>query len=662
MRASRLAPVLIVVLGVALPCSEVAAKHKKHHDALLIPSGYPEITPEQTALKSVPFAPGAPAAVLVDAEMQTQEANIENQQTVQIEKFRRVKILTQAGVDNDADFSMTLFGDWRVDKVEARTVLPDGTVVDAKDTIYRESSARPVGDESAIRTIRVAYPKVQVGAILDFRASLVEDGIVSSRWIIQGRLPTIESRFVVVLPPGLRIRATSFLLSPEEAKPVTGRIARGTYYGWLFKNVPAIPDEPFQPPLSEMSKALNVYPESYRSEDVYVGFSPDWKTWGKHSHEAWDDFVRRKHSEVAEVAKAACEGKTTVADKAEAIRRAIRSRFRVDWDFYYPPDELTPDDVLAKGSGDSADAAALAFAMLKSVGIDAVPLVYRLRSDGALPTGPPIPNLLDDVLLRIPVGKDFVYLSLSEDEPVGPPPPEARGVLAMVVDGKAEQPEALPDYTADENHALRAVTAKLGADGSVTGTITATYTGVWADRWRRRLRGVSDDERKIRVAKRFRRFASGLTLESLEISGLEEPEKDLVLKGAFHVDGYATLAGHRLIVNGNLLARERLADWAGTERKTPFDFGGAYKTVDTVVLTLPDETTGVVVPTPPVNYNAGKVGSFRESYEQQGHAVILTRTMRLDLYRFIAAAEKGLKNYLGDVAKMDDRPVVVTLK
>jgi hypothetical protein len=342
--------------------------------------------------------------------------------------------------------------------------------------------------------------------------------------------------------------------------------------------------------------------------------------------------------------------------------QALRARFRVNWTSVYPPYRESPDDVLAKGGGDSGDAAGLALSMLAACGVAAVPVAYRPRDEGVLPKDTPLANLLEDVLVRFPGASGPAYMTLVDDIPAGVLPPDARGVWVMPMDGKAPGPELLPDATAAEDRAVRAVTASIQPDGALSGEITATYSGVWATRLREALRTLSEDERKTWLTDRFRRFAGGLALESLEIPTLAAGGADLVVKAKFTATGYATSAGRRLLVNGNLLGRELSGDWSASERKTPIDLGEAYETIDTLALTLPPEAAGVVVPTPPADYNAGNVGRYTASYEQRGNVVIHKRTMRLDLYRFTPDAYPGLKHWFGDIAAMDDRPVIVTLK
>jgi hypothetical protein len=655
--------IAIAVAALALTAAaEVWAKDANSFAALQVPAGFPDITPEQKSLTSVRFAPGAPAVVLLEVEQQSQDPDFAVAQVVHIERIRRIKILTQAGIESYSDYRRVLLGDWRVQKLQARTVLPDGTIVDAKDSIFQEKSAGSQKDDSTLRTIRVAFPKVQVGAILDVRESYNVDGAPYRRWAVQDRIPVIENRFLMVIPDGLQMKIGAFLLSPDEQKAITGRTPLGRFFAWRFLDQTAVPDEPNQPPIEDISKALVIYPESFKTEAIYAGFSPDWKTWGKHGKERWDAFLKRKSEQVAELARQVCDGKSGAADKAEAIRSTIRTRFRIVYPSYWPPEEASPDELLTRGSGYSGDAAGLEIAMLKSVGVPAVPVVYRKRSSGILPKDTPLANLLDDTLVRIAGDKGPAYVSVLEDVPTGVPPPEARGVWAMAVDGASDAPALLPDYTAAENRASRIVRAQLSADGSLSGEIEAQLRGVRADRWRSLLDGRSSDEQKSWIQDQLRSAARGLVLQTVEVSTAADGSRDLLVKAAFRADGYATPAGKRLMVNANLLSRMPASEWSAEERTTAVELGGAYENNDTVFMTLPPEAADALMPSPPASYDAGNVGSFTSSYERRDRVVVLNRVMRLSVYRFPPTAYGGLRHWFGDIAAMDDRPVVVTLK
>ena len=116
---TALAAAAFTAVAIPAAAAEKAPPRRKAAD-LVLQDKYPPITPEQKALTEVPWAKGAPAVVLLSAE-QHEYVEAGDQVTERIHTYRRVKILTQAGVEEYADFGRKLYGDWRIQKIEART-------------------------------------------------------------------------------------------------------------------------------------------------------------------------------------------------------------------------------------------------------------------------------------------------------------------------------------------------------------------------------------------------------------------------------------------------------------------------------------------------------------------------------------------------------------
>lgn len=648
-------------LALAAAASVAVAKDPNSYASLLLPADFPPVTPEEKALASVPFAPGAPAVVLFQGRQITQESDLIHTQIYRIEDVRRVKILTQPGIESYANYRYTFYGAWRIHKVQARTILPDGTIVDAKDTTFTERSGKRSGEDAQVQTLRVAFPQVQVGAILDVHVSYVADGTPADRYAIQDRIPVMSRRYMLILPDNLQMKLGSFFLTPEEAKPVVGRSPQGRFFAWNFQNVPPVPDEPNQPPFGDISKALVIYPESIKTDAIYVGIAADWTSWGKDRKDAWDKWLKGKSEQCAALARQVAGDKTDPLDKAEAIRQALRTRMRASYASIYRTAD-SPDDALAQTNVTSADVAGVAMAMLKAVGVASDAVVFRRRDSGMLPKDSPVITLLEDTIVRLATPKGPAYVAPCDDVPAGVLPREARGVWAMAADGVATAPALLPDYTSAEARATRMLRGSLDAAGTLTGEATITLTGVRAGDWRDALAPLDADARRAWVTQRMAGLVPSARLTAVAFDGLDDGRKDLSVTCTLVAEGFATVAGKRLIANLNVFGRESAADWAAAERKFPVDLGGPHDDNDTVVLTLPAEAVDVAVPLPPAGYDAGNVGKYTASYEKRDKVVILKRTMRLDVYRFPATAFPGLKRWFGDIAAMDDKAIVATLR
>jgi hypothetical protein len=627
-----------------------AAEEDANPADLLLPEGFPPIGEAERALREVPGSPGAPAVVLLEAT----QLRWQGLETVRIRYLRRVKVLTEDGVEDYGDFSYTLYGDARLQTATARTLLPDGTAVDAAGGIYQEKS------EAGFQIVRVAFPKVQAGAILEVFVSLNQDNALAvNPWLLQESIPVLESRFAMIPPPGLHYRYFVVPVDGERHEPEQVRFGQVNAFVWSFRDLPPIPNEANLPPIDDISRRLFVVLESYQDDLQYIPISTNWKTYSKLERDFWEDWTRRRRAQSEGLARqvAAAEGPTV--RKAEAIGRALRERVRVDY-VSDAPRRDSADDLLSGGSGTTADIAATAAVMLRAVGVPADLVAIRRRSDGAIPGEVPIPGMFNDVLVRIPSEGGGVFWSPAADLVVGRLPWDCTGLLALVLDGKAEAPVVVPDVPADQNRRERRVTATLDAGGNLSGEAVLTFHAMAAEPWRRRLRDSTEELRREIVQQELSEGMPGATVSALAFEGIGAESPHLVIRCSFETPGFATAAGRRLLLNPVLFDRIAAADWAAEQRRLGIHLRVAREEIDSISIRLPAEVTDVTLPEP-ANLKAEPAGFYRASYASRDGSLTLERHYRLDIYSFPAASWPGLRGWFGTMAEADSRPVVLTL-
>ncbi|HEX6853170.1 MAG TPA: DUF3857 domain-containing protein [Candidatus Polarisedimenticolaceae bacterium] len=647
---------LVVVLATTLLPAAPAGTPKRKPAELLLKDEYPPITDADKQLASVPFEPGAPAAMLLYAEQR--QLLVESDDLLQrVHVYRRVKILDAAGVEDYGDFEFEAYGRWRLQKVEARTVLPDGKIVDAASGIFREQS-KGTTHETERNQLRVAWPEVRPGAILDLHLSYIVDEIPNVIWPVQLDLPVLDNRLMFEVDGGFGFSTLGIGLSQEETAVHSFRSARGMAHVWHWTDVPSLSGEPHSPPESESPRQLIVYPREYKTEGYSEQWAVEWAPWTKRQYEEfWTIWAKRKVNATTALAKEVAGSLATPLEKAEAVRKVLRERLRVSvW--AYGVTAPSPDDVLAQGSGSSTEIAATAVAMLKAVDVPAELVAYRRRASGPLPPQVPLPILLDAGMFRFAGEKGPVYVDPLSDNPAGPVPTQARGVFVIPFDGKTTAPVRLGEIGVADNRLVNVVRGKLDATGRLELEGTFTEYGLAAERGRNAVRDLDDAARRERVQRRLRRHMPGAEIVSLQFDGLDG-DKQLKTVVKWTVEGYAVPAGKRILVNLNLLDRMDPADWAAETRRNDVYFGEPFDRTDTVLLELPEGATAAV----PQGLDAAAppVGKYTSTQAVVGRSVSNRRLMRLEMPRVPAAAYATLKNWLRDIAKTDDQPVVVTL-
>ena len=630
---------------------------KKKPAELMLKDEYPPITDADRQLTSVPFEPGAPAVLLLFAE-QRQLIATGDDLAQRVHLYRRLKILTSAGAEEYGDFTFETFGRWRLQKAEARTVLPDGRIVDASGGIFRQQS-KGTSHETEQNELRLAWPDVQPGAILDLHISyIIDDETPSVIWPVQIGLPVLDNRLVLEVDGGFVFSTLGIGITQEESQAQSFRAARGAAHVWHWTDIPSLTGEPFSPPENESPRQLIVSPREYKAGGFSQQWAVEWADWTKQAtDEFWTIWAKRKVIAATALAKEVAGPLPTPLEKAEAVRRTLRERVRVSvWD--YGITAQSPDDVLSQGSGSPAEIAATAVAMLKSVDVPADMVVFRRRSSGPLPPQVPLPVLLDAAMFRIAGDKGPVYVDPTGDAPAGPVPMEARGVYVVPFDGKTTAPIRLGELGVADNRLVCVVRGKLDASGRVDAEGTFSDYGLAAERRRIAYRELDEQGRRERIQARLRRHMPGAEVVSVQFEGLDG-DKHVKTTVKWTVDGYAVPAGKRMLVNLNLMDRLDPADWAAETRRNDLYFGAPYDRTDTVLLELPEGATAAV-PTP-LDASAPPVGKYTSTQAIVGKNVSNRRVMRIERDRVPATAYPTLKSWLRDIAKTDDQPVVVTL-
>lgn len=648
-----------VALATTLVPAAPAKAPRVRPESLILKDEFPPIPDEHRSLTSVPFEPGAPAVILLKAEQH--HLLLESSSILQrVHVYRRVKILNPAGAERFGNYEHAYYGRWRLQSAQARTVLPDGTVVDAASGIHREQS-KGTTHETETNVIRVSWPRVEPGAILDLHYAYIVDEVPAEVRALQDALPTLDHRFLVEADSGYIYSTLGMGLTQAQTDPFLFRSNRGTTQIWRWTDVPSTKAEVFSPPPEAGTRQLIVYPREYRTGSFSRQWAVEWPQWTREVFEdsktGWIVWMKRKNNAAAPLAAEATAGRESLLDKVEAIRSVLRQRVRV-WSWRYGATAPSPDDVLAQASGTPVEIAATAVAMLRAVDIPAEIVVFRRRSSGPIPLQLPLPVLLDAAMIRVPGPDGPIYADPTGDAPAGPVPLEARGVHALPLDGKTALPFRLPELTLADNRGVHEVRGSIDASGRLTAKGTFSWLGLAADRSRAWLRALDGKGREEHFRYRLREFMPGAVVESLHLEGLEG-NGELRAEVAWSVEAYGIPAGKRLLVNLSLLDRLRPSDWASDTRANDLWFGDPFERIDIVTIEFPE---GAVLAVPSGTSSASPpVGSYSVTQSAQGRAVSRRRELRIELGRLPAAAYPGLVDWFRAISKVDDEPVVATL-
>jgi transglutaminase-like putative cysteine protease len=457
---------------------------------------FPPITAEERALTAAPGQPNAPAVVLFrNGELRMMDPSrqeVSSQLVVRV----RLKILTAAGKER-GNVQIEHSGSVRLQGFEGRTVLPDGTVVPVpRDATFK----RTVSRARRFYVTSIAFPSVQVGAILDYQYSVRWDSIFFLEpWFFQDRVPVLHSEIAYEVPKNLQVSVWQSDplhagIKSETGKSVLGRRVRA----WADHLAP-VPEEIHSLPFADMAAQLMMVPTAYVTSDVLERLFESWPATCRVFEDEYDqarrkdgDAARRAREIAGRVAAAAPPATPAAAPspslqrrQAAAIYDFVRDEIATEEaNHVWLPQYSTAAAVLDKRRGEPAEKAVLLQAMLGAVRIESRLVWAADRENGAIDMRVANPAWFDRVLVAAQIDGQRVFLDPADRAlAFGHLEPGYEGTMALVFDRRKPESIVLPEASFGENLRRARLELTLDSGGRATGAGTLTLLGQSA--WRR---------------------------------------------------------------------------------------------------------------------------------------------------------------------------------
>src|SRR5438045_655549 len=212
-------------------------------------------TPQELAMKSLPSAPGASAAILEILQRQDDESSTETE-------YVRTKIFTEEG-KKYADLELRYIPlITSIRDVKARTIHPDGSIVefDGKK-MFDKLIVRAGGVKVMAKTFSI--PDVQPGSIVEYTYSRnwpYDFFCPTTRWWVQRDIPIV--RFSLWIKPygsrGGTFDYSSFFTGvgiPDGKMPTKN----GDHFEVTMENIPAFEKEAYAPPEDELKPRVELH-------------------------------------------------------------------------------------------------------------------------------------------------------------------------------------------------------------------------------------------------------------------------------------------------------------------------------------------------------------------------------------------------------------------
>lgn len=622
--------------------------------------GFQPVSPDELKMTSEPKAAGAPAIILF-REVDRDDRGLNAHEDV----YSRIKILTEEGRkygDVEIPFDR---GDVNVVNIHARTIQPDGTIVNFSGKAFTKQIVKARGLKYMAKTFTL--PDVQVGSVLEYfyTLDLSETKIFNSRWILSDELFTRNAKFS--LKPytsdyvGINVRWSWNHLPAGTAQP---KEEPDHVIRMESSNIPAFHAEDYMPPENELKSRVDfIYSEDIPESD------PDkfWKKYAKKRNDRLEGFIGKRKAMEEAVA-----GMVSPSDAPEVKLQKIYARVQQIRNTTFEAEKTEQEqkrekekpienveDLWKKQYGDGAQLTWLFLALARAAGFEASGMLLSDRENYFFFPQSMDSRRIDANVVVVKVnGKNMFFDPGAAFTPFGMLPWVETGVqgLRLDRDGGAWLETSLPSST--ESGIQRKAELKLGDTGDLEGKLAMTYTGLEASQRRVSERLADEAERK--------KFLEDEVKEAIpaacEVELTNQPEwksssPSLVAEFSLKVPGWASGAGKRVLLPVGLFSAPEKHLFDHAERVHPIYFEYPFQRVDDINIDLPLGWQISNVPKPQ-KLDAKAVRYNLDANNDKG-TLHLNRTLNVDILLLSVDNYLNLRKIFQIVRTGDEQQIVL---
>jgi hypothetical protein len=477
-------------------------------------------------------------------------------------------------------------------------------------------------------------------------------------WVPQPdeKLSVEHSQVSIICPQDYNFRYKSFgydrepLVTTEKDKKITS---------WSLENMPAILEEPYAPPLHELTTVVIFAPFDFQLGE-YKGNMGNWQDFGKFIFT-----LKQGRDELPENVKKTIhqlvDGINDPKEKIQLLYSYMQQNTR------YISIQLgiggwQPFDagyVAKKGYGDCKALTNYMYSILKEAGIrSCYTLIKAGRNSGYITEDFPS-NEFNHVILSVPLQKDTVWLECtSQTLPAGYLGDFTNDRYALLIDENGGSLVRTPKYVMRDNLETRKVTAVLSDEASLHVQVVTNYRGLQQDNIHGLINYLSKDKVKEYLQKQLD-FPT-YNLDKFEYkqykSILPEVEERLDL----YVSNYATTTGKRLFIMPNVMTRSSSKLQLDDSRKCDIVLRSEYRDIDSVEIEIPKGYEPESFPQP-VTIDT-KFGRYYCSSKLVDNKIFYYRTREQFSGRFPAKDYTELVKFYDAIYKADRNKLVLLKK
>lgn len=548
-------------------------------------------------------------------------------------------ILVLRNVEKFTEVDIPIWQGETLKKIEARTLKPDGRVVELKQTDFHTIKGQGDGVVfySDASRVRFAFQSVEKGDVLQYSyLKTSDDPFLSDIWSIQYGIPTLRNTYTVALPrllvepkrtggEGLKWQYKVYnyqLPQPvintggkiEEQKSYEEQQARFT---WTVTDVPGFRTEPMMPAADQ-----------YRA---YVKFAPPhWTSWDNVSQWYYKALFEPQlviGSDIKQLASRLSSGATTDVEKIDRIYSYVREIRYVAialGDGGLRPSK--PAEVIDRKYGDCKDKSMLLIALLRSAGITAKPVLVLTGDEGRV-DGKFVNWNFNHMIVRAETasGEKIWIDPTATTLPLGELPWTDEGIDVLVLneDGTSAI-ERTPQSTADQNTTDIDINAQIDASGQTIFRVAMEYTGKRSGRYRYYFRDRSEKQ----LTEYFKSLVAddflNAKIQDFSVSNLDSIGAALKLQFSFTAGNAIEEQGDLHMLNVDPFRTTPSMEWLAKESRIfPVEFIYPETTRKRITVNYPDEIYSMRNMPTPIDHTTGTLAfTTRYTNETPGTIVV----------------------------------------
>lgn len=499
------------------------------------------------------------------------EITPENRQVAEMHYV--VKILNERGKEefseSHIDYDTTYE---KVELVYARTIKPDGRVVDVGSRHIRDVSKYlnfPLYSNAHVYII--SFPEITAGSVIDYKLKIYRHQLINQKdfvfsYPLQTSEPIMQADFSLSLPKEkplqIKILNEQYNNFGADLNPKKNEVGACVLYTWQFKNIPQIIPESNMPPTVQINPTMIL--SSFKSwQDIY-----NW----------WWNLTQDKikaDSPIKEKAKELIKGKGSPEEKIRAIYNFCAKEIRYVAVEYgqagFQPHKAS--DTLKNKYGDCKDKAILLVTLLKEAGIVAWPVLISTKEYYNLNEDFPA-VLFNHAIAAVPLEEKIVFLDTTlETCGFGDLPADDQDRRVLIFkdkdDGYLIQPTPL--YPARHNLNRQSIAIKINQDGSIWVQKSIFTQGIYDQMQRLWLLYTPPELVGETLGEKIQNISIGAKLTDYNVKNLNNLDEPVRLDYTFTGPEYFTLAGNLRIlpqltsIDTSIVAKDK--------RKFSIDFG-----------------------------------------------------------------------------------------